>query len=92
MKTVNVSEAKKRLSQLLDLAASGEEVIIAKAGKPMARLIPYQVKRKSRKPGYWKGKVKIAKYFDELPEDISRAFRGEVWSNSCQLPTCCSGG
>lgn len=78
MKTVNVYEAKTRLSQLLDLAASGEEVIIARAGRPMAKLIPYQIEQKSRKPGCWKGKVKIAKDFDELPEEISRAFRGEV--------------
>jgi prevent-host-death family protein len=78
MKTVNVYEAKTRLSQLLDLAASGEEVIIARAGRPMAKLIPYQVNQKSRKPGCWKGKVKIAKDFDELPEDLSRAFRGEA--------------
>ena len=78
MKTVNVSEAKACISQLLDLVASGEEVIIARAGKPTAKLIPYQVNQKSRKPGCWKGKVKIAKDFDELPEDLSRAFRGEA--------------
>jgi prevent-host-death family protein len=78
MKTVNLYEAKTRLSQLLDLAAAGEEVIIARAGKPMAKLIPYQVKQQSRKPGGWKGKVKIAKDFDELAEDLSRAFGGEA--------------
>ena len=78
MKMVNVSEAKIRLSQLLDLAASGEEVIIARAGRPMAKLIPYQVNRQSRKPWCWKGKVKISKDFDELPEDLSRAFLGNV--------------
>lgn len=77
MKTVNVYEAKNHLSQLLDLAVSGEEVVIARAGRPMAKLIPYQVKQQSRKPGSWKGKVKISKDFDELPEDLSRAFRGE---------------
>ena len=77
MKMVNVYEAKTRLSQLLDLAASGEEVIIARAGRPMARLIPYQINQRARKPGYWKGRLKIAKDFDELPEDLSRAFRGE---------------
>ncbi len=77
MKTVNVYEAKTHLSQLLDLAVSGEEVVIARAGRPMAKLISYQVKQQSRKPGSWKGKVKISKDFDELPEDLSRAFRGE---------------
>lgn len=75
MKTVNVYEAKTHLSQLLDLAASGEEVVIARAGRPMAKLIPYQVKQQSRKPGSWKGKVKISKDFDELPENLSRIFR-----------------
>jgi len=78
MMTVNVYEAKTRLSQLLDLAASGEEVIIARAGRPMAKLIPYHVNQQERKPGYWKGKVKISKDFDELPEDLSQAFRGEA--------------
>ena len=78
MKTVNVYEAKIHLSQLLDLAASREEVVIARAGRPMAKLILYQVKQQSRKPGSWKGKVKIAKDFDELPEDLSRVFRGEA--------------
>ena len=77
MKTVNFYEAKTHLSQLLDLAASGEEVIIARAGRPMAKLIPYQVKQQSKKLGCWKGKVKISKDFDELPEEFSRAFRGE---------------
>ncbi len=77
MKTVNVYEAKTRLSQLLDLAASGEEVIIARAGKPMAKLIAYRIDQRPRKPGYWKGKIKISKDFKELPENLSRAFRGE---------------
>jgi prevent-host-death family protein len=77
MRTVNVYEAKTHLSKLLDIAASGEEVIIARAGRPMARLVAYQVDQQSRKPGYWKGKVKIEKDFDELPSSISKAFRGE---------------
>ena len=77
MKIVNLYEAKTHLSQLLDLAASGEEVIIAKAGRPLAKLIAYQVDQQPRKPGYWKGKVKVAKDFDELPDHLSRAFRGQ---------------
>ncbi|GJL63778.1 MAG: antitoxin [Nitrospirales bacterium] len=77
MKMVNVYDAKTRLSQLLELAAAGEEVIIAKAGQPMAKLIAYQPHKGIRKPGYWKGKLKIAKDFDELPEGLLRAFKGE---------------
>jgi len=77
MKTVNVYEAKTHLSQLLDLAASGEEVIIARAGRPLAKLIAFHTDNKPRKPGYWKGKIKIAPDFDELPPSLSAAFRGE---------------
>ncbi|MDR4460980.1 MAG: type II toxin-antitoxin system prevent-host-death family antitoxin [Nitrospirales bacterium] len=78
MKIVNISEAKECLSQLITLATSGEEVIIARDGGPIAKLIPYHVSQQARKPGSWKGKVKIAKDFDELPEDLSRVFRGEA--------------
>ncbi|MCZ6678824.1 MAG: type II toxin-antitoxin system prevent-host-death family antitoxin [Candidatus Poribacteria bacterium] len=78
MKIVNVYEAKKCLSQLFDLAAFGEEVIIARAGRLMAKFIPNHVTQRARKSGYWKGKVKISKDFDELPEYLSRAFRGET--------------
>lgn len=75
MKIVNESEAKTRLSHLLDLVASEEEIIIARAGRPMAKLIPYRVKPKSRTPGCWKGKVKIANDFDATSAVISRAFQ-----------------
>jgi antitoxin (DNA-binding transcriptional repressor) of toxin-antitoxin stability system len=57
--------------------ASGEEVIIARAGKPTAKLIPYQINQQLRKPGCWKGKVKIARNFDATPGTISRAFLGQ---------------
>lgn len=77
MKTVNVYETKTHLSQLLDLAASGEEVVIARAGRPLAKLIPYQPNEQPRKPGNWKGKVKIAKDFDLLPDSVLKAFEGK---------------
>lgn len=77
MKTVNVYEAKTHLSQLLDLAASGEEVVIARAGRPLAKLIPYQPNEQPRKPGYWKGQVKIAKDFNLLPDSVLKAFEGQ---------------
>ena len=56
MKTVNVYEAKTHLSLLLNIAASGEDVIIVRSGRPIARLVAYHVDQPSRKPGYWKGK------------------------------------
>jgi prevent-host-death family protein len=64
---VNVHEAKTKLSQLLERAHAGEEIIIAKSGKPYARLVPLEVAR-PREPGLLKGKLGAA-FFDPLPED-----------------------
>ena len=77
METKNIHEAKTHLSRLVERAAGREEIIIAKAGKPMAKLVPYQEDKKPRKPGSLRGKIWIADDFDELPEDIAAAFRGE---------------
>ena len=77
MTSVNVHEAKTQLSKLLERVEQGEEVVIARAGKPVAKLVPYVEQKKPRKPGGWEGRVRIAPDFDELPEDIAAAFRGE---------------
>ena len=78
MKSTNIHEAKTHLSRLVERAALGEEIIIAKAGRPMAKLVPYRAEAGPRQPGYWRGKVKIQDDFDALPEDLAAAFRGEV--------------
>ncbi len=76
-KPVNIYEAKTRFSQLVDRAAAGEEIVIAKAGRPVARLVPLAQKLPRRVPGEWKGKIWIAPDFDApLPEDILRDFEG----------------
>jgi len=75
---INVHEAKTNLSKLLERVASGEEIIIAKAGKPVAKLVPYKKLTEPRVPGGWEGQVWIAEDFDELPEDIAAAFRCEA--------------
>ena len=67
MRTVNVHEAKTHLSRLLDQVAAGEEVIIAKAGKPIARLVPAD-RSEPRVPGIAKGRVTDA-FFEPLPEE-----------------------
>lgn len=77
MHITNIYDAKTNLSKLIQEALQGEEVIISKAGKPLVRLVPFQPPAFVRKPGYWKGKVKIAKDFDKLPPDILSAFKGE---------------
>lgn len=74
MTIANIHEAKTHLSRFIEQVAAGEEVIISKAGKPVAKLIRYQPSPKPRKPGVWKGKIKIATDFDELPEQIAEAF------------------
>jgi prevent-host-death family protein len=74
MKTANIHEAKSQLSKLIDHAMQGEEVIIAKAGQPMVRLVPIQADHAPRQGGQWKGRVHIAKDFDALPSDIATAF------------------
>lgn len=78
MRTVNLYEAKTTLSQLVEDAAAGEEIVIAKAGRPLARLMPLQKPRGPRKFGTLAGKVKIGDDFDDpLPDDILAAFCGE---------------
>ena len=74
MQIANISEAKAQLSALIEKVIVGEEVIIGKAGKPVARLIRYERYRQARQPGALKGKIKIADDFDALPEDIAKAF------------------
>jgi prevent-host-death family protein len=77
MSVVNIHEAKTHLSRLIERVSSGEEIVIAKAGRPVARLVPYDESEEPRKPGAWEGRVWIADDFDELPPDILAAFYGE---------------
>lgn len=70
----NIHEAKSQLSKLIEQAEKGEEVIIARSGRPVAKLIAYQASRKDRRGGQWRGKVTIAKDFDTLPDEIAKAF------------------
>ena len=71
MVQVNIHEAKTTLSKLLQKAAMGEEVIIAKNNKPIAKLVPIEGAKKKRKPGSAKGQVLwIADDFNETPEDF----------------------
>ena len=74
MHITNITEAKSHFSALIEKVMSGEEIIIGKAGKPVAKIVKYQRSEESRRPGALKGKIKIADNFDELPEDIAKAF------------------
>lgn len=78
MQVVNIHEAKTHLSKLIEAVMNGEEFIIAKAGKPAARLSPLGKAKPKRQPGLLKGKIEIADDFDApLPDDILKSFEGE---------------
>lgn len=73
---VNIHEAKTHLSRLVERAAAGEEIIIGKAGRPIARLVPYAEKTHPRQPGRWKGRVTVAADFDATPDAVIAGFEG----------------
>ena len=77
MRIVNMHEAKTKLSKLVEDALAGEEIILAKAGKRLVRLVPYEGHPQPRKPGRLKGKIKIEPDFDQTPEEIIAAFEGK---------------
>ncbi len=72
MRSVNLHEAKTHLSELVGAASAGEEIIIAKAGKPLARLVPLE-NPEPRQPGLAKGRVTDA-FFEPLPEAEQKAW------------------
>jgi prevent-host-death family protein len=76
MRQINIHEAKTHLSRLVEEAAAGEEIVIAKAGKPVARLMPMpEQEARNRKPGMFEGRIKIHDNFDDpLPPEIAKAF------------------
>lgn len=74
---VNIDEAKEHFSRLIEQARSGEEVVIAKAGRPVAQLVPCESLAIERKPGQWRGRVELADDFDILPLAPETALRGE---------------
>jgi prevent-host-death family protein len=74
---VDLHEARASLSRLVDEVANGAEVVIAKGGKPIAKLVPFPKAARIRKPGLLKGKIRIAGDFDApLPKDLLHAFEG----------------
>jgi prevent-host-death family protein len=74
---VNIHEAKTHLSRLVEQAAAGEEIIIGKAGRPMARLVAYSERKQPRRPGALKRALWVADDFDETPDSLIDAFEGD---------------
>ena len=77
MQVINIHQAKTQLSKLIEKALAGEDVIIAKAGKPVAKLTAYKKPLKPRKLGLLKGKIHVPDNFDDEDEEINKLFYGE---------------
>jgi prevent-host-death family protein len=71
---VNIHEAKTHLSRLVERVEAGEELVIARAGRPVARLVPYRPRRTPREAGLWRGRVSLAADFDRTPESLIGEF------------------
>ena len=79
MEKVNIHEAKTNLSRLIEEVTGGAEVVIAKAGKPVAKLVPIGRGGRVRKPGFLRGRIRIAADFDApLPTELLDAFEGRA--------------
>ena len=78
MTTVNIHEAKTHLSRLIEQAARGEPVIIAKAGKPIVKLVPVDAPAKPRRIGFMAGEIQVPDDFDTMGQgEIERLFYGQ---------------
>jgi prevent-host-death family protein len=78
MHFTNIAAAKASLSKLIEMATHGEDVVIAKAGKPVVRIVRYDADPRPRQGGQWKGRVTIRDDFDELPGDILAVMEGRA--------------
>jgi len=77
MKIVNIHAAKTHLSRYVEEVERGEEVVIARAGKPIARLVPFKARSRGRRLGLLEGRIRIADDFDApLPEEVLNTFEG----------------
>jgi len=78
MKTVNIHEAKTQLSRLVEAAAKGEPFVIAKAGKPLVKVVPVDAAQAPRRLGFMKGQFTVPDDFDTMfQEEIEKLFYGE---------------
>lgn len=74
---VNMHEAKTHLSRLVERVEAGEEVVIGRAGRPVARLVPYREVASPRRPGALRGSIWLADDFDRTDAELIRAFEGD---------------
>jgi prevent-host-death family protein len=86
MKSINIQQAKTHLSRLLEEALAGEEIVIAKAGRPYVKLVPCTPDRTPRLLGGGVAKVRMAQDFDDTPEDVLKLFEGEPIASAKPRP------
>ena len=90
MKQVNIHQAKTDLSKLVERAEAGEKIVITRAAKPAAKLVPLTACRAHRRLGLLDGKFQIPVHINtRLPDSVIRAFEGR--NSFCSIPTYCSG-
>lgn len=78
MITIGIDDTNSPLSRLVEQAAAGESVVIERAGKPVAMIVPIAPASQPRRPGNWRGRVHIADDFDDLTEELEIDFYGEA--------------
>ena len=76
VRTVNIHEAKSQLSRILAAVEKGEEIVVARAGRPVAKLVPFREEGPKPEPGKWRGTVSVHEKFDEEDERVTAAFEG----------------
>ena len=74
MTITNISQAKAQLSALVERVLKGEEIVIGKAGRPVAKLVPFERVAEPREPGALAGQIVVSEDFDEWPDDMAVAF------------------
>ena len=87
MRITNITDAKASLSKLVERVLRGEEVVIGKAGRPVARIVPYDLDTSPRDLSVriWEGEVWMADDFDELPEEVLKHFTSEVEDDTSEV-------
>ncbi len=78
VRIANIYETKTHLSQFVEDVSHGDEIIIAKANKPIAKIVAYKNELPKIKLGLLKGKIKFSEDFDTLPDEVTQAFNGEA--------------
>ena len=73
-KAVNIHEAKTHLSRLVERVEAGEEIVLARAGRPVARMVPFIARQEPRQPGFWRGRVVLRPTFDDPLPGFDEAF------------------